>query len=122
MTDNVQGDKPTKPLDGIGKLIAAAGSNPAKLEFPTDRWGFTSKIKTEILKAASTVKGNDEKHDLLLGTLAVLAAHIKARKESDKQVQTERLERIREFHADLGPRERVTGRPANVEPVAIPED
>lgn len=106
----------------IREMVAAAGSNPAQLKFPTDKWGFTSTLKTEVLKVASTVKGNDEKHELLIGTLAVLIAHINARKQSDVELQMRRLERIREAAAERAPRERTTGAPVNNRPVRIPEE
>lgn len=109
-------------LTEIQKLVKAAGPNPAALKFPTDKWGFTSKIKTEILRTASTVKGNDEKHDLLIGTLAILIAHIQARKGSDKALQDKRLERIIAAAEERAPRERTTGRPVNNVPVAIPTE
>lgn len=106
----------------IAALVAKAGANPAALVFPTDKWGFTSGIKTQVLKAASTVKGSDDKHALLIGTLAVLIAHVKARLESDKAQQTVRLQRIQHAADERAPRERVSGAPVNNVPVIIPED
>ena len=94
--------------DQIKELVAAAGDNPATLVFPTDRWGFTSGIKREVLKAASTVRGQDDKHALLVGTLAVLIAHIKKRKAKDEQVQADRMAGIQAARTERAPRERVT--------------
>lgn len=111
---------PALPRSELKELVASASHNPALLKFPQDRWGFTSKIKTQVLDAASTVRGNDDKHELLIGTLAVLIAHIKARKAHDAEVQERRLERIRAEASERGPRERVTGRVVNNVPVDLP--
>lgn len=103
-------------------LVLNASANPATLKFPQDRWGFTSKIKSIVLDAASTVRGSDEKHELLIGTLAVLIAHANARKANDADVQRKRLERIRGEAGERGPRERVTGQPVNAVPVKLPTE
>lgn len=105
----------------IATMVRAAGSNPAKLEFPTDPWGFTSAIKTQVLKAASTVKGSDDKHALLVGTLAVLIAHIKARKDSDAHEQLVARERNLAATVERSARERVSAAPVNNIPVVLPE-
>lgn len=106
----------------LRELVAAAGANPAALKFPTDKWGFTSQLKSEVLRVASTVKGSDEKHELLIGTLAVLIAHINARKVGDAELQRTRLERIRREADERGPRERVTGSPVNNVDVILPSN
>lgn len=103
-------------LDQIKALCAKAGRNPATLEFPTDRWGFTSRIKKEVLLSASQVKGQDDKHDLLIGTLAVLMAHVKARKESDAADRLRLAQLQDEARAERLPRERVSA-PAVPKPV-----
>lgn len=95
------------PEDKIRQLVAKATANPALLEFPTDKWGFTSGIKKEILKAASTVRGQDDKHDLLVGTLAVLIRHIQLRKASDKATEDHRRSVQEAARAERAPRERV---------------
>lgn len=126
-TDQTIAPKAAAPVETVTRaqiraMVAAAGSNPALLTFPTDKWGFTSKIKSEILKAASTVRGSEDKHELLIGTLAVLIAHINARKVGDAELQRSRLERIRREADERGPRERVTGTVVNNVPVALPEE
>lgn len=126
-TDNtilpkVPRDVPDVTLTELQRLVKAAGSNPATLEFPTDKWGFTSAIKQAVLKAASTVNGQDDKHALIVGTMAVLIAHIKARKESDAALQTERRARNQAFADERGPRERVTGRPVDNTVLVIPDE
>lgn len=78
-------------MSTIAELIKAAGPNAAALEFPTDQWGFTSGLKKEVLKAASSVQGQTEKHELLVGTILVLLAHIKARKDADAEYRLQRL-------------------------------
>lgn len=100
------------PYDRIKDLVAKAGSNPATLEFPTDKWGFTSAIRKEVLKAGSTVRGQQDKHDLLIGTLAVLIQHLKARLPSDRAVAQQQLQRISEQQAERAPRERIGASPS----------
>lgn len=92
-TDNEAAYSRTE-IDGLKALIAKVTDNPAKLEFPTDRWGFTSAIKKEVLKGAGSVRGHEDKHDLLLGTLMVLITHIKMRKDKDRKEKALRLARI----------------------------
>jgi len=77
----------------IKEYTAKAVANPALLEFPQDKWGFTSGIKKEVLKAASTIRGAQDKHDLVIAVLAVLIQHIKLRKASDEELQAERIRR-----------------------------
>lgn len=77
------------------ELLASVPANPADLKFPTDKWGFTSGVRREVLKAASSVRGQEEKHDLLVMTLAILIQHIHARKPKDAEQFATVLERRR---------------------------
>lgn len=99
----------TLTSDRVQELVKNAGANPATLEFPTDRWGFTSAVRKAVLGAASMVRGQDDKHLLLLGTLLVLVAHVKARLPLDKQGQAQRLLDQAAFHEELAKREQVAG-------------
>lgn len=103
----------TDPLEQIKALIEAAGPNAAELKFPTDKWGFTSEVKKAVLKAASSVRGNEEKQKLLLGTLAVLQAHIRKRYPRDRDVAKARLTAQEAAHNERLPRERVSSYPVN---------
>lgn len=103
----------TDPLEFIKGLIKEAGPNPALLKFPADQWGFTSGIKREVLRAASSVRGNEEKQKLLLGTLAVLQAHIRARYAPDKVEAAKRNASIEAAAQERLMRERVSSRPVN---------
>ena len=94
-----------KELTALGKLISKVTANPATLEFPTDPWGFTSKLRKEVLQAASMVRGQDDKHDLLVGTLAILITHIKARKDRDEAERLRQLDEVRKAAAERAPRE-----------------
>lgn len=51
--------------------------NANKLVFPTDRYGFTSKFKQELIKAASNVRGDADKYTLFLDTVQVIVEHCK---------------------------------------------
>jgi hypothetical protein len=92
-------------IDGLKELLAKVGTNPATLEFPTDKWGFTSAVKKEILKAAGSVKGQDDKHDLLLATLVILVTHIKARKDKDHDDRKAHYAELDKAHLERLPRE-----------------
>lgn len=92
-------------IDGLKELLAKVGTNPATLEFPTDKWGFTSAVKKEILKAAGNVKGQDDKHDLLLATLVILVTHIKARKDKDQVDRQKHYDELHKAHLERLPRE-----------------
>lgn len=54
-------------------------TNPRLLVFPQDSTGFLYKMKNEVLKAVERQNGNQEKHDALVGTLAVLYKFAKTR-------------------------------------------
>lgn len=94
-----------KEIAGLKELIAQVTDNPAKLVFPTDRWGFTSEVKKAILKAAGSVRGHEDKHDILLATLVVLVTHVKLRKDKDVAEKALRLERIQKAADERLPRE-----------------
>lgn len=104
----------------IKALVEKAGSNPSALEFPTDKWGFTSKVRKEVLLAAQNVRGQDDKHLLLLGTLLVLTAHIKARLPGDKLAKAQRLAEQAAAEVDREKRNRVAASPAPVASEGVP--
>lgn len=81
MTDEVKEVK--KELTPVQKLMAEVSDNPALVTWPRDRWGFTADLKKAILLSAGAVRGNADKHDLLLNTLAVAIAHVQKRRAKD---------------------------------------
>lgn len=103
----------TDPLDIIKELVANAGPNAAELKFPTDKWGFTSDVKKAVLRAASSIRGNEQKQMLMIGTLAVLQAHIRARFEPDRELAQKRIEQIEAAAQERNARERVSSYPVN---------
>lgn len=74
--------------------MADVSSNPAQVEFPRDTWGFTTNIRKYGLLAAGAVRGDDEKLELFITTLGILAQHAKARLESDKAIKLVRMEEL----------------------------
>ena len=60
---------------------APVSSNPALVEFPTDPWGMTAELRKAGLRAASSLRGSEEKQAIFLATLRVLAQHALARLE-----------------------------------------
>ncbi len=94
--------------DALKALLAKVTDNPATLEFPTDRWGFTSEIKKVVLKRAASVRGQEDKHNLLMATMAILMAHIKARYPKDKEAFALMLADVEAAAQERAPRERVS--------------
>lgn len=47
------------------------GSNPAQIPWPTDKWGFTRELRKAVATAASRVKGDQNKKEILDETLKV---------------------------------------------------
>lgn len=116
---NLQVAPEVDPVDpnSLKALLAAAGPNPAVLKFPTDRWGFTSEIKKSVLKAAATVRGQQDKHDILIGTLAVLIAHIKARLPADRNSAEYFAQIEAAATAERLKRDRIVASPTSMPPV-----
>jgi hypothetical protein len=63
-------------------------SNSREIEFPTDKWGFTSKLKKEGTLAISKLIGTEDKYELLVLTLYGLLAHAKAKHEDRQKRDT----------------------------------
>ena len=92
-------------MQDLKELLTNVSANPAKLEFPRDTWGFTSAVKRVVLLAASSIKGNKEKHDLLVGTLAILIQHLVARVGTDREAETQRIAVQMKAADELRPRQ-----------------
>lgn len=84
-------------------------SNPALVEFPLDTWGMTSELRKAGIRAASSVRGNEEKHKLLLQTLRIIAQHSAARLKGDAAALAARGAKIEARATD--PRQRINGAP-----------
>ncbi|QPC44924.1 hypothetical protein HW532_20825 [Kaustia mangrovi] len=99
----------------VARILKSVSKNPAEVEFPRDPWGMTTELRRAGLRAAASVRGNEEKQRLYLATLQVLAAHVKARLKDDQAAFKARLER----QAALARNERVYGR-YNAAPAPAP--
>lgn len=66
-------------------------SNPLKLQFPQDRFGNLSRLKSEGLRSVERLYGNEDKLDTFLATLRVLAQHAKARCAQQKAARAQAL-------------------------------
>lgn len=69
-------------------------SNPALVEFPRDVWGFTTSLRKYGLLVAGAIRGDEEKLNLYIQTLGILAQHAQARIEGDKLARAVRLAEI----------------------------
>lgn len=54
-------------------------ANPSNLDFPLDRYGITSELRTAFIKCVDRVRGDKEKLETLNNVLAVLIKHKNAR-------------------------------------------
>jgi hypothetical protein len=97
-----------KPLTVVQQLMRDVSDNPMLVKWPRDRWGTTTALKKEVLAAASTVRGNQDKHDILLNTLAVAIAHIQKRRQKDVRARELSRKGQTEAMADRLPRQRVS--------------
>lgn len=100
----------TAPAPAVPKTPAEpeviVPTNPALLDFPTDPWGFTSALKKETLRAASTVQAQPDKQALLLATMELLIEHIKARFPTDQSNKDAFAEQARKAYAERHNRRR----------------
>ena len=81
MTDTTT--NPAKPE------VPEVSTNTALLVFPADKWGYTSKMRKELLLAAGSIKGQPDKAKLYLQTLDLIRAHVIARFALDKETRAQ---------------------------------
>jgi hypothetical protein len=79
--------RPVNTDEEMKVLMENVATNPAKVEWPRDTWGFTSPLKKELLKAASNVKGDKDKHTLLTSVLIIAIKHLQARQTVDVEAR-----------------------------------
>lgn len=96
----------TKPI--VKQLMDEVSANPTEIKWPRDQWGNTTGFKKEFLKAASNVRGNADKHDVLLNTLAVAIAHIQKRRAKDVAYTKASREVKLAAEIERAPRQRVS--------------
>jgi len=113
MTENVK-ENTKKPLTVVQQLMQDVSDNPMQIKWPRDTWGTTTELKKAVIYAASTVRGNADKHDLLLNTLAVAIAHIQKRRAKDVRARELSRKGLQAAKEDRIPRQRVSAhaRPA----------
>jgi hypothetical protein len=61
--------------DAKKPAVPEVTSNPSKIEWPRDPYGFTAKLRQEIKRAAGRVAGQDDKARILAETLKVGIGH-----------------------------------------------
>lgn len=83
--------RPVNTEEEMKVLMDNVATNPAKVEWPRDTWGFTSPLKKELLKAASNVRGDKDKYTLLTSVLVIAIKHLKARQEVDVEQRKKQL-------------------------------
>lgn len=82
----------------VEALVVSA--NPGKIAWPTDKWGYTSKLRKEFLIAASTVNAQPDKQKLMLEHLDIMHAHLVARFDKDAATKKASAEQSRAFAED----------------------
>jgi hypothetical protein len=96
----------TNTEPGWMQLVREVSDNPAAIRWPADRWGYTAAIRKAVTDAAGRTGGNTDKEDLLIGTLMVALAHVKARREKDAVQRRLRFNRARAGEEARAPMER----------------
>lgn len=66
-------------------------ANPAKVEFPRDKWGSTAALRKIGLTVAGKIRGDEHKLTVFLQTLGILAQHAQARCAQDKAAREKYL-------------------------------
>lgn len=64
--------------------VGAVSTNSAAIDWPVDIHGFTSLLRKEGVRAVGRIKNDDEKLQLFLRTLQILAGHAKAKHAAAK--------------------------------------
>lgn len=64
--------------------VGAVSTNSAAIDWPVDIHGFTSLLRKEGVRAVGRIKNDDEKLQLFLRTLHILAGHAKAKHAAAK--------------------------------------
>jgi hypothetical protein len=84
VTSEAQNASPDPFVAEMNRILADVSKNPAQVEFPRDTWGMTVPLRKAGLKAASSIRGDEQKLAIFIGTLQVLAQHAKSRMDDDK--------------------------------------
>jgi hypothetical protein len=61
-------------------------SNPAKIPWPTDTVGMTSRLKREGCRAIGRMSGSDDNFEVVMQVLRILAQHAKDKLEEQKDI------------------------------------
>lgn len=97
----------------VRRLMREVSDNPTQITWPRDQWGFTSELKKIVIQTAGNVRGHEEKHDLLLNTLAVAIAHVQKRRAKDLRLRELSRSANKRAVADRLPRQQYSIAPAN---------
>jgi hypothetical protein len=100
----------TTTLPAVKPEVPQVTANPGLLDFPQDKWGYTSKMRKEMLLAAGSIKGQPDKAKLYLQTLDLIRAHVLARYALDKDVRAQ-VGKDAEHYASLRHEYKGRGRP-----------
>jgi hypothetical protein len=93
MSEETPAEKPVKEKKPAAPAAPVISANPAKVEWPTDQWGFTRELRAAGLKAAQGVRGDEQKLAIFMETIRVLVMHMKARMPVDVEHRAVVLER-----------------------------
>ena len=69
-------------------------SNPTKIEWPTDKWGFTRELRKAICITASKLRGDADKKRLLDATLEVAIEFLEVNYESSQRERKRALDKL----------------------------
>lgn len=88
MTTNTE--EITKAEPAWMQLARDVSCNASQIRWPQNAMGVAqiSSLRKAIADAANSMRGNAEKEDLVIATLLVGLAHVKARRDKDKLTKT----------------------------------
>jgi hypothetical protein len=69
-------------------------SNPTKINWPTDKWGFTRELRKAVTLTAAKLKGDADKKRLLDDTLEVAIEFLEVNFESSKRERKRMLDKL----------------------------
>lgn len=87
-------------------LVRNVSVNAAQIQYPSDIWGTTSALRKEFANITGKLNGHPARTEILLATLAVMAAHVQKRTQKDNDLRSARRARVTEGQQRRAPLER----------------
>lgn len=92
-------DKTARTADNAARKSNQVPSNPLKISWPQDTYGFCTALRREGCRAAGRISGDKKKLAVLLETLKTIAGHAQARCAAQQEAITEARARAEALQA-----------------------